>query len=159
LQDTRTAGETGTTVTETGTEGQLFALVSKVGKRLRRQLGAEEEGGDARDAREGDGRAGLPASPEAARFYSEGIERLRLFAPGGAPDLPPRAVAAEPRNALSHSALASAWSALGYDAKARDEAKSAFDLSANLPREERLLIEGRYREVVQDWDRAIQTWW
>jgi serine/threonine protein kinase/tetratricopeptide (TPR) repeat protein len=155
LQDTRTAGETGTTVTETGTEGQLFALVSKVGRRLRRQLGAEEEG----EAREGDERAALPASPEAARFYSEGVERLRLFDPVGARDLLTRAVAAEPGNALSHSALASSWSALGYDARARDEGKAAFDLSANLPREERLLIEGRYREVIQDWDRAIQTWW
>jgi serine/threonine protein kinase/tetratricopeptide (TPR) repeat protein len=153
LQNTRTAGEAATTVTETGSEGQLFALVSKVGKRLRRQLGVEEE------EAHGDGRAVLPASPAAARFYSQGIERLRLFDPVGARDLLSRAVAAEPGNALSHSALATAWSALGYDARSRDEAKAAFDLSANLPREERLLVEGRYREVVQDWDRASQTWW
>ncbi|HEV7786257.1 MAG TPA: serine/threonine-protein kinase, partial [Thermoanaerobaculia bacterium] len=157
LQDTKSAGEAATTVTETGNEGQLFALVSKVGRRLRRQLGVEEE--DAHNARDGDVRAALPASPEAARFYSEGIERLRLFDPVGARDLLARAVAAEPGNALSHSALATAWSALGYDARSRDEGKAAFDLSANLPREERLLIEGRYREVLQDWDRASQTWW
>jgi serine/threonine protein kinase/tetratricopeptide (TPR) repeat protein len=154
LQDTKAAGEAATTVTETGNEGQLFALVSKVGKRLRRQLGVEEE-----EAHKGDVRSALPASPEAARFYSQGIERLRLFDPVGARDLLSRAVAAEPGNALSHSALATAWSALGYDAKSRDEAKAAFDLSANLPREERLLIEGRYREVLQDWDRASQAWW
>jgi tetratricopeptide (TPR) repeat protein/tRNA A-37 threonylcarbamoyl transferase component Bud32/TolB-like protein len=154
LQDTK-AGDTATTVAETGSERQLFDLVSRVGKRLRRQLGVEEEnGGDS-----GDARAALPASPEAARLYSEGIERLRLFDPVGARDLLARAAAAEPGNALSHSALATSWSALGYDARARDEAKSAFDLAANLPREERLLIEGRYREVTQDWDRAIQTWW
>jgi len=155
LQGTR-AGETATIVTETGNERELFALVSRVGKRLRRQLGVEEEGGEARD---GDARAALPATPEAARFYSEGMERLHLFDPVSARDLLTRAVAAEPGNALSHSALATAWSALGYDARARDEAKAAFDLSANLPREERLLVEGRYREVIQDWDRAIQTWW
>jgi serine/threonine protein kinase/tetratricopeptide (TPR) repeat protein/TolB-like protein len=154
LQDTR-AGDTATTVAETGSERQLFDLVSRVGKRLRRQLGVEEEGG----ADSGETRAALPTSPEAARLYSEGIERLRLFDPVGARDLLARAVAAEPGNALSHSALASAWSALGYDVRARDEARSAFDLAANLPREERLLIEGRYREVTQDWDRAIQTWW
>jgi eukaryotic-like serine/threonine-protein kinase len=157
LQNTKTAGETATTVTETGNEGQLFALVSKVGKRLRRQLGVEDESGA--EGSNGDGRAALPASPEAARFYSEGIERLRLFDPVGGRDLLARAVAAEPGNALSHSALASAWSALGYDVKSRDEGKAAFDLSANLPREERLLIEGRYREGIQDWDPAIQTWW
>ncbi|HSS78217.1 MAG TPA: tetratricopeptide repeat protein [Thermoanaerobaculia bacterium] len=155
LQGTR-AGETATIVTETGNERELFALVSRVGKRLRRQLGVEEEDGEAHD---GDARAALPATPEAARFYSEGMERLHLFDPVSARDLLTRAVAAEPGNALSHSALATAWSALGYDARARDEAKAAFDLSANLPREERLLVEGRYREVIQDWDRAIQTWW
>jgi serine/threonine protein kinase/tetratricopeptide (TPR) repeat protein len=154
LQDTKAVGEAATTVTETGSEGQLFALVSKVGKRLRRHLGVEEE-----ETHNGDVRAALPANPDAARFYSQGIERLRLFDPVGARDLLSRAVAAEPGNALSHSTLATAWSALGYDAKSRDEAKAAFDLSANLPREERLLIEGRYREVVQDWDRASQTWW
>jgi eukaryotic-like serine/threonine-protein kinase len=153
------AGETATIVTETGNERELFALVSRVGKRLRRQLGVEEEGGDVRGGRDGDARAALPATPEAARFYSEGLERLHLFDPVGARDLLTRAVAAEPGNALSHSALATAWSALGYDARARDEAKAAFDLSANLPREERLLVEGRYREIIQDWDRAIQTWW
>jgi tetratricopeptide (TPR) repeat protein len=154
LQDTR-AGET-TTLTEAGSERQLFDLVSRVGKRLRRQLGVEDEGANTGD---GEVRAALPASPEAARLYSEGVERLRLFDPVGARDLLARAVAAEPGNALSHSALATAWNALGYDAKARDEAKAAFDLAANLPREERLLIEGRYREVTQDWDHAIQTWW
>ena len=154
LQDTKAAGEAATTVTETGNEGQLFVLVSKVGKRLRRQLGVEEE-----DAHNGDAHSALPARPEAARFYSQGIERLRLFDPVGARDLLSRAVAAEPGSALSHSALATAWSALGYDAKSRDEAKAAFDLSTNLPREERLLIEGRYREVLQDWDRASQAWW
>jgi len=94
---------------------------------LRRQLGVEEEGGDGRD---GDARGALPATPEAARFYAEGLERLHLFDAVGARDLLTRAVAAEPGNALSHSALATAWSALGYDAKARDEAKAAFDLSA-----------------------------
>ncbi|HKI03481.1 MAG TPA: tetratricopeptide repeat protein [Thermoanaerobaculia bacterium] len=153
LQDTL-AGETTATVAETGGERQLFDLVSRVGKRLRRELGVEELAGDA-----GEVRAALPAGPEAARLYSEGLGRLRLFDPVGARDRLSRAVAAEPGNALSHSALAAAWSALGYDGRAREEAKTAFDLAGNLPREERLLIEGRYREATQDWSRAVRTYW
>jgi tetratricopeptide (TPR) repeat protein/TolB-like protein len=154
LQDT-TAGETTARVTETGEERQLFDLVSRVGKRLRRELGVEElEGGES-----GEVRAALPSSPEAARLYAEGLERLRLFDPVGARDRLSRAVAAEPGNALCHSALSTAWAALGYDGRAREEAKTAFDLAGNLPREERLLIEGRYRETAQDWERAIQTYW
>ncbi len=154
LQDTA-AGETTATVAETGSERQLFDLVSRVGKRLRRELGVEELA----EGDPGEVRAALPATPEAARLYAEGLERLRLFDPIGASDRLARAIAAEPGNALCHSALGAAWSALGYDGKARQEAKTAFDLAANLPREERLLIEGRYREATQDWDRAVQTYW
>jgi len=154
LQDTA-AGETTATVSETGSEGQLFDLVSRVGKRLRRELGVEEPA----DADPGEVRAALPASPEAARLYAEGLERLRLFDPAGAVERLSRAVAAEPGNALCHSALGAAWSALGYDGRSREEAKKAFDLAANLPREERLLVEGRYREATQDWERAVQTYW
>ncbi len=154
LQDTA-AGETTAALTETGGEGQLFDLVSRVGKRLRRELGVEAIS----DADPEEVRAALPASPEAARLYAEGLERLRLFDPIGARDRLSRAAAAEPGNALCHSALAAAWAALGYDGRAREEAKTAFDLAANLPREERLLIEGRYREATQDWNRAIQIYW
>jgi len=154
LQDTA-AGETTATVSETGSESQLFDLVSRVGKRLRHELGVEEPAGT--DA--GEVRAALPASPEAARLYAEGLERLRLFDPAGAAERLSRAVATEPGNALCHSALGAAWSALGYDGKAREEAKKAFDLAAHLPREEKLMIEGRYREATQDWERAVQTYW
>src|SRR6185295_3905303 len=97
--------------------------------------------------------------PEAARLYAEGVSRLRSFDPVGARDLLVRAVAIEPANAMSHSALAAAWSALGYDGRAREEAKAAFDRSAGLPREERLLIQGRYREAVQDWNKAAEIYW
>lgn len=51
---------------------------------------------------------------------------------------------------------------LGYDAKATDEAKKAFDLSASLAREDRLAIEGRYYEAATNWPKAIdiyQTLW
>lgn len=152
LQDTG-KGETTARVSETGSEQQLFDLVSRVGKRLRRELGTESE------ADTGEVRAALPSTPEAARLYAEGLERLRLFDPVGARDRLARAVASEPGNALCHSALAAAWDALGYDGKAREEAKAAFDLAGNLPREERLLIEGRYREATRDWERAVQTYW
>lgn len=154
LQDT-SAGETTARVTEAGEERKLFDLVSRVGRKLRRELGVEElESGES-----GEVRAALPSSPEAARLYAEGLERLRLFDLVGARDLLTRAVAAEPGNALCHSALATTWGALGYDGRSREEAKAAFDLAGHLPREEKLLIEGRYREATQDWDRAIQTYW
>ena len=49
------------------------------------------------------------------------------------------------------------WSVLGYDQKAKDEAKKAFELSANLSFEDRTSIEGRYRGIASDWPAAIRS--
>jgi eukaryotic-like serine/threonine-protein kinase len=153
LQDT-TAGETTAAVAESGTEANLFDLVSRVGARLRRALGTQTPAG-----RESAGaRAALPASPQASRLYAEGLTRLRQFDPAGARNLLARAAALESDNALLHASLAAAWSALGYEEKAKDEARRALDLSRGLPQEERLVIEGRYREAIEDWPRAIEIY-
>jgi tetratricopeptide (TPR) repeat protein/tRNA A-37 threonylcarbamoyl transferase component Bud32 len=152
LQDA-VRGEITSTIAETGTEAQLFDLVSRAGKRLRQALGVQDEG-ETQEAR-----AALASNPAAARLYSEGVSKLRLFDPVGARELLERAVAADPNNALAHSGLAAAWSALGYDGKASQEAKAAYDLAAGLPQEERLLIQGRYLETVQDWSRAAEIYW
>lgn len=149
------SGETTTTVAETGTENELFGLVSRVGERLRHELGGA---GTAAAPAGGSARAALPSSPAAARLYSEGLSKLRLFDPVGGRDLLVQAVAADPRSAPAHSALAAAWSALGHEGKAREEARTAFELAANLPQEERLVIEGRYRETVGEWPRAIEIY-
>jgi eukaryotic-like serine/threonine-protein kinase len=153
LQDAR-SGETIGVVSETGTEAELFDLVSRAGAELRSQLrigGVSETEASAI-------RAGVSSNPEAARLYAEGLAKLRLFDALAARDVLERAVAADPGYARAHSALAAAWSALGYDAKAADEAKKAFDLSTNLPREDRLSIEGNYYEAVKDWPKAIDAY-
>jgi tetratricopeptide (TPR) repeat protein len=153
LQDAA-AGDTISSISETGTKGELLDLVSRTGTELRNKLGvAAISETDASSVR-----ASLPANPEAARLYAEGLERLRLFEAIAARDLLTKAVAEQPDHALSHSALAGAWSALGYESKAQEQAKVAFDLSQDLSREDRLSIEGRYREVLRDWPRAIEIY-
>jgi tetratricopeptide (TPR) repeat protein/TolB-like protein len=142
-------GETTTTFSETGTEAGLFQLVSQAGERLRRSLHAAAAPAAVR---------ALAANPEAARLYSEGLQKLRLFDPVAARDLLVQAVQADPASAPAHEALAAAWAALGYDAKARDEAKTALDLAGGLPAEERLLIEGRYREATGEWGAAADLY-
>jgi len=153
LQDTA-AGETVGAVTETGTEAELLDLAARMGSRLREKLGVGEV-----TANEAAGlRASLPANLEAARFYSEGLAKLRLFDALAARDLLGQAAKADPNHPLAHAALASAWSTLGYDAKARSAARKALDLSANLPREERLSVEGRYWEMLNDWGKAVEIY-
>jgi tetratricopeptide (TPR) repeat protein len=103
-------------------------------------------------------RASLPSDRDAARLYSEGLARLRVFDALEARDLLRQAVAADPKFSLAHSALAEAWSRLGYDKKAQQEARQAYELSANLSREEKLLAEGRYRDINHENEKAIEVY-
>jgi len=153
LLDTRT-GETLDALSQTGTQTNLFDLVSRSGEHLRAKLGVrsvtQEEAAQVAFA--------LPSNPEAARLYSEGLTKLRVYDALAAHDLLTKSIAVEPDFALSHSALASALARQGYDENAKAEAKKAFDLSAHLSRAERLLVEGRYREATLDWEKAIEIY-
>lgn len=153
LQDTR-SGETMGAISEAGAEAHLLDIVSRAGERLRRKLGVQavtrEEAAEVVIA--------LPSKSESAKLYSEGLVRLRAFDALRARDLLQNAIAVEPNYALSHAALATAWARLGYDENAKAEAKKAFDLSSNLSRAERLLVEGRYHENSRDWDKAADIY-
>ena len=153
LQDA-VAGETIATTAETGTEAKLFELVSQAGGHLREKLGV----GELNAAETHTVRASLPSNPEAVRLYAEGLAKLRQFDALAARDLLEKAVVADPRHALAHSALAAAWLMLGYDTKAKEEAKQAFTLSANLPREARLAIEGLYRLMTHEPEKAVEVY-
>ena len=149
LLDTQ-SGETLYADSETGTQEGLFDLVSRAGEKLRANLGVrkitKEEAVEVATA--------LPSNAKAAQLYAEGLSKLRASEVLQARDLLAKAVEAEPGYALSHAALATAWAQLGYDEDARDEAKKAFDLSSNLSRAERLLVEARYHETSRDWEKA-----
>jgi len=140
LFDTQ-SGETLYADSETGSQEGLFDLVSRAGEQLRANLGVrkitKEEAVEVATA--------LPSNGEAARLYAEGLSKLRAFDALQARDLLQRAVEAEAGYALSHATLATAWVQLGYDENAKAEAKKAFDLSSNLSRAERLLVEARYQ--------------
>jgi DNA-binding winged helix-turn-helix (wHTH) protein/tetratricopeptide (TPR) repeat protein len=153
LQDT-SAGETVADVAVMGGEADLFDLVSQAGARLREKLGVE----DVSPLEAVSVRASMPANRDAARLYSEGLARLRVFDALEARDLLQQAIAADSRFALAHSALAEAWLRLGYDKKAQAEARQAYDMSANLSREEKLLVEARYRSAQHENEKAIDVY-
>lgn len=139
---------------ESGPEGDLFAIVNRAGAALRAHVGA---GGLTSDQL-ANVRASQPANLAAARLYAEGLARLREFDADGAREKFEAAINADPKDALSHAALASAWSQLGYDARAAQQAKIAFDLSTGLAREDRLTIEGAYHTAGKEWDKAIDVY-
>ena len=153
LQDTQ-RGIIVAAFAENGTEAGLFDLVTHAGARLRDALKVAA----VPQAQAAAVKAELPANPEVAKLYADGLAKLRAFDAIDAKPLLEAAVARDPHFPLAHSALGTALSALGYDAKARDEAKKAFDLSASLNREQQLVIEGRYRSVANQWDRAEEVY-
>jgi DNA-binding winged helix-turn-helix (wHTH) protein/tetratricopeptide (TPR) repeat protein len=143
-------GDSVASVVEVGTEAELFDLVSRTGAGLRQALGwtgpSPEEMRAARALR--------PASPEAARLYSEGLARLRTFDFRNARDLLEKAAEADPRSPVIRSALSQAWTGLGYDGRGSEEAERAFQLAGALPKEERLAIGARLHEARKEWDKA-----
>lgn len=153
LQDVA-AGETLISVKQIGDENNLFDLVSRAGSQLREKCGA----GQVSPQDQPGVRVALPSTPEASKLYAEGLAKLRVNEAIEARDLLQKAVTADPNHALAHSALAAAWTLLGYDEKARLSAKSAYELSSPLSREGRLLTEARYRETSKEWDNAAEIY-
>jgi tetratricopeptide (TPR) repeat protein len=148
------AGETLASVSEKGSETEIDTLVSKAGAELRAKLGIAALS----DEQSAVVRTSLPSDPEAARLYAEGLQKLRLFDVLAARDLLEKSVARDPGYAPAHSALAQAWATLGYDEKAKQQAKRALELSSSFSREERLLIEGRSHEILADQAAAVENY-
>jgi serine/threonine protein kinase/tetratricopeptide (TPR) repeat protein len=155
LQLQRTAtGEVLIPISETGTEVALPELAARVGAALRTKLGMP---GVSR-SQSAELQAGVPSTSEASRQYFQGLGQLRGFDLLGAKESLTKATVTDPNFSLAHAYLAEAWKGLGYDQKAEEEAKSAFELSIHLGREDKTLVEARYREISSDWDKAIDLY-
>jgi len=153
VQDTA-SGETVARVDDSAPDAKFLELVKRLGVTLRQQCGAGEITADEAAA----ARAAEPSTADAARLYAEGLNKLRSFDFLSARDLLEKAVDADPKNVLAHSALAAAWTQLGYDDKARKEARQAFDLSKNLSNRDRVSIQAEYRETIREWDKAVDLY-
>jgi len=147
-------GETIVTASDTAAEESLKDLVFRMGARLRQQFGI----GQLSQVESAAVFSESPTNPVAAQLYYQGLVRLRTFDSLGAKDLLTRAVAADAYCALAESALAKAWSSLGYDPQARETAKEALRKAGSLSREKHLVVEGQYYEANKQWDKAITTY-
>ena len=141
-------------LSEAGTEPELFDLVSQTGARLRGALGVAALSPE----QERQARKLQPANAEASRPYHEALLRLQAFDPPGALELLHRAAEADPGSAVIHSALSRTWTAMGYDARAAAEARRAVELAGSLPREDRLAIQARLYQASKQWDQAAETY-
>jgi tetratricopeptide (TPR) repeat protein len=153
LQDT-TTGETVLSLGQSGKESDLLSIVAVLGTALRDRLGAESLTPNQSRALI----AAQPSNREALRLYALGLEALRSYDALAAKELLDQSIEIEPGFPLAHVALADAWQTLGYDGKAAEAAKTAYELSGELERETKLLIEGRLHESSRDWQKAIAAY-
>ena len=153
LQDAQT-GEILYQGAETGSEKQFFGLVAKVGVALRERLGLPMIS----ESEEVSVVSSLPSDPDANRFYSLGLAKLRNADVAAAKDLFLQAEKLAPRFPLVHLMLYRAWAGLGYDKNAKDEIKTAYQLSSGLPEVDKLQIEGSYYLSFRDPDQAISAY-
>jgi hypothetical protein len=145
LQDAR-SGETIASITQTGTEADLFDLVSGAGRGLRERLDI----GPLSPVEAGTLRASQPKDAEAARLYAEGIARLRNFDALTARSLLEQATQADP-GTRPHKRLA----ALGAPPDTTREPprpRQAYRRAADASREDRG-CQGRFRGLPR-WARA-----
>ncbi|HEX5228329.1 MAG TPA: tetratricopeptide repeat protein [Bryobacteraceae bacterium] len=153
MQKTQT-GEIVASADESGAESDLADLVKRLGNRLREKLGLAPPSADEARAIH----AAEPVNSEASRLYAEGLNDLRAYDLLSARDLLQRAVNADPKFALAHQALGEALDKLGYDASAKQEVSKALDLAGNLPSARQRAIEGEFRGLNAEWDRAIDIY-
>jgi tetratricopeptide (TPR) repeat protein/TolB-like protein len=150
----RTDGTRDLPLSAEGSEGELFDLVARAGRELRGALGVAEPDG----AGPPRSRTALPGSEEAVRLYSQGLEKLRGGDPLAARELLEAALAEDGEAPLAWSALARAWSELGYTERSREAARTAWQKSARLPRADALEVEARFRLASGEWDAAIANY-
>jgi tetratricopeptide (TPR) repeat protein len=153
LQDTST-GETIAMVSKNGSQDQLIDLVGAAGAQLRQKVGA----GELSPAETANSRAALPRSSEAARPYAEGLAKMRREECRDAQELLEEAVKADPSLAQAHAALAEALWCVGYEERGSVEAKRAFELSATLPRRERLQVQGTVWSLTGENEKALEAY-
>jgi len=153
LQDAKT-GEILTEVAETSSSQDLFQTTTRIGAKLRERIGVPALA----ESDEAGVLASVPLDREAARFYALGLDKLRQYDALPTREYFERAIKADPLYAEAHAALSQAWSMLGYDQKALDEIKQAYDLGNDLPRRERVFIEARYRVLNKEWDKALEAY-
>ena len=153
LQDCRT-GEVVGEIAEIGATEDLFGIVSRIGGKLRSRLGI-------RQAPESDElfiQASVPGNPEAARFYSLGLGKLRAYELPVARGFFEQAIAAEPKFPLAHAMLSRTDLFMGRYDQAKMEAKQGLDLATGLPRVQHMQIEASYYQAMGDRGRAAEIY-
>ncbi len=146
-------GESLGSVAQSASEADLNSLLIHSGRLVRQQLGITLSSQE--EARMD---ASLSTNADAMRNFSQAHEKWRTFDVLAATKLLEQSIEADPQFAQAHSALAESWDALGFEAKAAEEAKKALAAAGGLSTEARVRITAQYYAANREWTKAIQQY-
>ena len=99
------------------------------------------------------------SSPEALRYYTEGVENIRQTEYDQAIMSLERAVEIDPKFAMAYESIATAYNNLGYSSVAREYLEKAFELSDRVSERELYQIQGEYYRLTETtYDKAIEVY-
>jgi len=157
LQDARTEK----TVGSEGVEGKgvesIFSMIDELTRKIKTnlELSAEEIASDIdRDV----GKI-TTNSPEAYKYYTEGINYHNAGEGRKSIQSMEKAVAIDPEFAMAYRSMAAAYSNLDYDSERKKYTQKAFELADRLSDRERYLIQGElYRISEKTYDKAFEAY-
>jgi serine/threonine protein kinase/tetratricopeptide (TPR) repeat protein len=147
------SGESLASFPQTGTQSAINEMATRAGRLIRTELGVtltlqEEQRLD----------SSMSTNPDAMARFAEAREQLRKFDFKNGIKSLEGSIAADPKFVKARVALAGAWSDLGFESKAQEEAKQALDRSTNMSAEGKGLVAGRYYEAMHDWPKAMEQY-
>jgi serine/threonine protein kinase/lipopolysaccharide biosynthesis regulator YciM len=99
------------------------------------------------------------SSPDALRYYTEGMNYVRKPDYGKAIEFLQKAIDIDPEFAMAYEAMATAYSNLGYPSEEREYLRRAFELSDRVSEREHFQIQGAYyRTAETTFDKAIEAY-
>ena len=137
-------------------EGALLAAISQLAEAVRQEL-ARGSPSILQDLKATSWKPST-ASLEALRLYNEGLRFTRQGAHQEAQKSLEAATQQDANFALGFSALAKTYSALGFDDLATQASRKAMSMSDALPPQEKYLIAANHHRLVNDTDKAIETY-
>jgi len=157
LQDSSTGESIGSERVEGKGEGSFYSMVDDLTKRIKAdfKLSSEEIASDI------DREIGkiTSNSPEAYRYYSEGMKHQLRWDTREAIQLYERAVAIDPEFAMAYRAMSVTYSNRGYPSKAKEYGQKALELSDRVSDRERYQIQGSfYMRTEKTFDKAIEAY-
>jgi tetratricopeptide (TPR) repeat protein len=157
LQDAGSGDIIGQEQVEGEGENSLFAMVDDLTTRIKTdfKLSSDKIAADV-DAKVENI---TTSSPEAHRYYQEGLEFHNQGDYSKSIPLMELAVAIDPDFAMAYRAMSMAYSNLGYQAEADRRLQRAFELSDRVSERERYYIQADYyRRNEQTYDKAIEAY-